>query len=321
LSTSAASQAGDVERLKLVQTIQLEGTEGRLDHFTLDVKGDRLFVTSLSNNSLDVVDLKAGRPVKQILKQGKIQGVCYAPDLDRIFVGNGDDGVCNVFDGRTYKLLHTLKMPDADNLRYNSETKLVYVGHAEHSLTAFDAKTCAVIATVNLPGQSEAFQLDPARSLAYVNTVRPSVVAVIDLATHKLVAKYSPTSASDFYPMALDCDRQRIFIGCRNPAVVLTLDAKTGLELGTTKIPSDIDDLFHDAKRKRLYASCGEGFLAILEERDGGRLELVEKMPTAKLARTCLFDPVSERLFLGVPRQPRTFGPEIRIFQTSSLRP
>src|SRR4029079_3887918 len=120
----------------------------------------------------------AGKPIKQIPKQGKIQGVCYAPDVDRIFVGNGEDGECNVFDGKTYELLHTVKLPDADNVRYDAATRLVYVGHAERALTALDAKTFAVKATIMLPGQPEAFQLDTARARAYVNTVRPSMVAV-----------------------------------------------------------------------------------------------------------------------------------------------
>lgn len=310
-----AVSAADPERLKLVQAIQLDGAEGRLDHMALDAKGDRLFVASLSNNSLDVLDLKAGKPIKQIPRQGKIQGVAYAPELDRIFVGNGADGVCNVFDGKTYELLHTLKVPDADNVRYNPDTGLVYVGHAEHALTAFDAKTYGVKATVKLPGQLEGFQLDPARSRAYVNTVKPSMVAVVDLAKHETIAKYVPASAEGLYPMALDRENQRIFVGCRKPAVVLALDARTGKELWTVEIPPDIDDLFYDAKRKRLYASCGEGFLAILEEKDGGRFEVVEKMPTTKLARTCLFDPESGRLFLGVPRQAGKPGPEIRVYQ------
>ncbi len=109
-SAGSAVSAAEPERLKLVQTVQLEGADGRLDHFALDAKGNRLFVASLSNNSLDVVDLKVGKPVQQIPKQGKIQGVAYAADLDRIYVGNGSDGVCNVFDGKTYELLHSLKM-------------------------------------------------------------------------------------------------------------------------------------------------------------------------------------------------------------------
>src|SRR5262249_50393733 len=153
-----------------------------------------------------------------------------------------------------------------------------YVGHAESSLTALDAKTYEVKATVKLPGQPEAFQLDPERKRLYVNTVKPSTVAAVDLAKHEVVGKYTPTKLEGFYPMALEREGQRVFVGCRQPAVVLALDGKTMKELWTAEIPGDIDDLFFDAKRKRLYASCGEGFMAVLEEKNGGRFEVAEKL-------------------------------------------
>jgi DNA-binding beta-propeller fold protein YncE len=312
--TTPAISAADSERLKLIQTIQLEGAEGRFDHMAIDATGERLFVASLSNNRLDVIDLKAGKVVKQITEQKKIQGVAYAPALDRIFVGNGVDGVCNVFDGKNYKLLHTLKAPDADNVRFDATTGLVYVGHAESSLTAFDAKTFEVKATVKLPGQPEAFQLDAGRKRLYVNTIKPSTVAAVDLTKHEVIGKYVLEKLEGFYPMALDLGGQRVFVGCRKPAVVLALDGETLKKLWTAEIPGDIDDLFFDAKRKRLYASCGEGVLAILEKKDG-RFAVVEKVPTAKLARTCFFDADSGRLFLGVPRQPGKPGPEVRVYQ------
>jgi hypothetical protein len=115
--------------------------------------------------------------------------------------------------------------------------------------------------------------------------------------------------------MALDHAGGRVFVGCRQPAVVLALDAETLKALWTAEIPGDIDDLFFDARRKRPYASCGEGVLAVMEEKDGGRFEVAERLPTAKLARTCLFDPAAGRLSLGVPRQPGKPGPEIRVYQ------
>src|SRR5262249_3883716 len=148
---------------ELVQTIALRGPAGRLDHLALDPKHSRLFVANLANNSLDVVDLKAGRLLRQIPGQKKIQGIAYDLDLDRIFVGNGDDGVCNAFDARSYALFNSLKLPGANNVRYARRTRQVYVSHAEKSLTAFDAKTFEVTATIRLPASPKAFQLDPSR--------------------------------------------------------------------------------------------------------------------------------------------------------------
>src|SRR5262249_5832330 len=148
------------------------GAGGRLDHMAIDMKSERLFVANLSNNSLDIVDLKAGKLVKQITDQKKIQGIAYVPALDRIFVGNGESGTCNAFDGKTYKLLHSIKLPDADNVRFDPNSGLVYVGHEENALTAFDAKTYDVKATTKLPGPPESFQIDSEHNRIYLNVVR-----------------------------------------------------------------------------------------------------------------------------------------------------
>jgi len=56
--------ADEPKTLKLVQTIPLQGKAGRFDHLAIDPKGERLFVANLSNDSLDVIDLKAGKLVK-----------------------------------------------------------------------------------------------------------------------------------------------------------------------------------------------------------------------------------------------------------------
>lgn len=305
--------ADEPKTMTLIQTIPLQGKLGRFDHLALDAKGERLFVANLSNDSLDIVDLKAGKLVKQIAGQMKAQGVAFVPELNRIYQGNGTDGVCNVFDGKSFEKLHSLKLPDADNVRYNPATGLVYVGHAEAAITAFDAKTYEVKATVKLPGPPEAFQIDAGRKRLYVNCLNPATLAVIDLERHEVVSKHPLNLADACYPMALDVKGRRVFVGCRKKPMVVVLDAATGGEKAGIEIPGDIDDLFYDAKRNRLYAACGEGVLAVLEEK-AGVFTLVESIPTAKLARTCLFDPDGDRLFVVLPRVGEA-APELRIYR------
>ena len=77
----------------------------------------------------------------------------------------------------------------------------------------------------------------------------------------------------------------------------------------------DTDDVFYDAKRKRIYASCGEGYLAVIRQVDADHYELLEKVPTIKDARTCYFEAETGRLFLAAPRQAGKEGPEIWVYQ------
>jgi DNA-binding beta-propeller fold protein YncE len=314
LFVALTAHAGDPASLRLIQTIPLKGEPGRLDHMAVDNEHGRLFVANLSNNTLDIVDLKAGKLLKQIPGQKKIQGIAYAPDLDRIFVGSGVSGECNVFDGRDYKLLKSIKLPDADNVRYDSSRHLVYVEHAEQSLSVIDARTFEVKATIKLPGDPEGFQLESKRPRLYLNAM-PDRLVVIDTDRNLVVATHSFKLAKHGYPLAIDEANHRVFIGCRDKPTILVMDSESGKPIATVPIPADIDDLFYDAKHKRLYASCGEGFLTVIRQRNADNYEILEKIPTAKLSRTCLFDPTSGRLYLGLPRQEGQEGPRIQVYE------
>jgi DNA-binding beta-propeller fold protein YncE len=314
LACSAVASADDPP-LKRVQTIPLKGPAGRLDHLALDAKHGRLFVANMANSSLDVVDLTAGRLVKQIPGQHKIQGIAYAADLDRIFVGNGEDGVCNVFDGRDYKLLKAVKLDDADNVRYDARTHRVYVTHADKALAVLDGETLETLADVHLPAAPEAFQLAKSHRRLYLNTPSPSQVVAIDADRNTVIGRFPLTQAGQNFPLALDEANRRIFAGCRKKPMIVVLDMDTGKEVAGIPIPGDTDDLFYDARHKRLYASCGEGSLAVIRQVGADRYEVEARLPTVRVARTCLLDADTGHLYLVVPRREGSEGPEVWVYE------
>ena len=120
--------------------------------------------------------------------------------------------------GDDYQLLKSIKLPDADNVRYDAVKDLIYVAHAENSLSAIDPKTYEMKAMIKLPGPPEAFQIDSKRSRIYVNTLKPAQVAVIDSAKNEVIANFPLKLAGANYPMALDAKNEQLFIGCRKPS-------------------------------------------------------------------------------------------------------
>jgi hypothetical protein len=74
LSLALAATAPDAEPLRLVQTIPLPEVSGRLDHVTVDLKGRRLFVAALENNTVEVIDLSQGKDVRSLKGFRKPQG-------------------------------------------------------------------------------------------------------------------------------------------------------------------------------------------------------------------------------------------------------
>jgi DNA-binding beta-propeller fold protein YncE len=306
----------DQSALERVQTIELKGKAGKLDHLIVDSKGGRLFLANKVNNTVDVVDLKAGKLARQLKGQAGVQGLAYASDLERLYVGLGTDGYCNVFSGKDYQLLKTIKFQDdADNVRYNPRTHLVYVAHAEKALGVIDGQTLVKKTDISLPGSAEAFQLATDRPRLYLNIPSPSQVVVIDTDKNEIINRFPLKLAAANFPLALDEANHRLFIGCRKKSMVVIMDSETGAEITGIPIPADTDDVSFDAKRKRIYASCGEGFIAVIKQTDANHYELAEKLPTIKDARTSFLDPESGRLYLGVPRQPGKAGPEIWVYE------
>jgi DNA-binding beta-propeller fold protein YncE len=308
--------AAPAAELELVQTIELKGKPGGLDHLAIDAKRERLFVANKANNTLDIVDLKSGKLHQQKPNQTAIQGIAYAPDVDRVFVGLGSNGLCNVFKGDNYAIVKTIKFKDdADNVRYNPAKQVVYVAHAENELGVIDAKTFAVKKNIKLPASAEGFVIEEKRPRLYLVTPSPSQLVVIDTDKNEVVKTYPIKSAAEGHPVALDEPNHRVFVGCRKEPMVVVIDTEKGTEVTTVPIPGDVDDLYLDAKGKRLFASCGDGALVVIEQQDADTYKVREKVETVKGAKTSLFVPQTMRLYLAVPRQEGKEGPEIRVYQ------
>jgi DNA-binding beta-propeller fold protein YncE len=316
-----ANSAGP-PNLELVQTIELTGGgAGKFDHLAINAKQSHLYIADKSNNSLDVVDLKAGKMLKMITDQKKISGVAYAPDLNMLAVGNGgsgtpnaNDGTCKVYAAPSYKIIYSRKFPDADNVKYCPKNNKFYVEHAEKKLSVFDPKTGEVAASIDLPGDPEGFVIDSAGARLYICTLDPDHITVIDVATSKVLTKYPLNFAKKIVAVDLDEANQRLFVGCRDKPMVVVMDAASGKEVASVEIPGEVDDVFYDAKRKRIYAICGEGAVAVIEQKDKDHYEAIEKVVTAKSARTGYFDPETGRLYVAVPKQDAA-GPQVRVYQ------
>ena len=306
--------------LQRVRTIALKGPAGGLDHLALDSKRERLFVANTVNGSLDVVDLKAGKLFKQISGQERIRGVDYSPEADRVFVGNGTGGVCNTFDGDKYELLKSVPLGiDADNVRYNPRTQRIYVVHADNELSVIDAKDYTLRSPIALPKSLGAFRLEVGRPRMYVNAKEGEVV-VIDTDRDAVIGRFPVAPAGVNAAVAIDELNRRLFIGCRKDPSLLVMDSDTGKIMATVPIPGDVDDLSFDARRGRIYASCGVGAIAVIHQIDADRYESLATIPTVAGARTSVFSPDTGQLYLAVPRRadrPDQEHPEVWVYRAS----
>src|ERR1051325_9209789 len=127
---NTAWQLGTDGKMQLIQTILLPNVSGRIDHLSVDLQGQRLFIAALGNNSVEVLDLKAGKVIHSISDFSEPQGVLFLPALNRLFVANGGNGLCQIFDATSFAELSQVKLAsDADNIRYDSKSGSVVIGY------------------------------------------------------------------------------------------------------------------------------------------------------------------------------------------------
>lgn len=323
LALSAPAAGQESPALSLETHIPLPNVKGRIDHFGIDVKGQRLFVAAVDNHTLEVVDLKSGELVHTITDLAEPQGVFYDASTNRLFVACGLDGVTKLFDGTTFKVLATVKFPDdADNIRY-ARSKGVIVGYAGAKqlrkreegtgglgfLDSNGKKTGDIV----IDAHPESFQLEQAGTRLFVNVPEKKEIEVIDLAKHTVVARW-PVSAKNNFPMALDEAHHRVFVGCWVLPRLVVFDTETGQEVASGEIAGSTDDLFYDSSRGRVYVLTSQDFLEVFQQKDPDHYDRIARFPTPPRTQTGLFVPEWGKLFAAVQKQGEQSA-EIRVYQ------
>lgn len=220
-----------------------------------------------------------------------------------------------MYDAKSFQLIAKVDFQDdADNMRYDSATKQIYVGFGSGGIGIINATDGKRVGSIKLAAHPEAFVLEKAGRRIFVNVPNASHVAVIDRDKREVTARWKTDGASANFPMAFDETNHRLFIGCRNPAKLVVLNTDSGDVVTTVDISGDPDDVFYDAKRRRLYAICGAGYVEIIGQADPNTYKPGAKVPTANGARTGLFVPERDALFIAVPHR-GTQAAEIRQYR------
>src|SRR6476660_4448163 len=132
------SPAQEKAPLRLVQSIPVEGAR-HWDHFGVDLKGNRLFVSSEEEPAVEVFDLKTNKHITTLTGFKEPHNVMPFSDLKKIYVVDGGASEIKVFDYDSYKLIgHIALTIDADPFLYDPASKLLYVvngGREAHTPT------------------------------------------------------------------------------------------------------------------------------------------------------------------------------------------
>ena len=304
-ATFVQTPSREILPLQLEEQIPVPGVAGRLDHFTADAKRKRLFVSALGNNTVEVIDVFAGRVVHTIKGLAQPQGPLYVPAVDKLYVASAEDGKVRVYEGANYTLRKTLDFgKDPDNMRYDEASKLIFVGFGEDDggIAMIDPKTDERTGNVyKTEGHPESFQVEASGGHIFANV--PDVGNVVESIDRKsgAVTKWPLKGLRGNYAMALNEEDHRLFAITRKPPMMVVLDTQTGNEVARLRAAGECDDVFFDASRKRIYVIGGEGIISVFQQNDPDHYELVANVPSSIGIRTGYFFTRRDRFYVGVP--------------------
>jgi hypothetical protein len=300
LGACACARADDPPApLVLERTIELPRVEGRIDHLAIDPAGQTLIVAELGNDAVDVVDLRSGAVTHRIPGLREPQGLAFDPAGQLIVVAERGDGAVRLFNARTYAPVASIPLgADADDVRVDPRNGHALVGYGDGTLAVVDLVRAAVIARIPLPAHPEGFELDAARGTVFVNLPGARTIGVVDPDRGALRATWRLPNYLWNYPMALDGARSTLAAVFRLPARLVVFDRASGAVTASIATCGDSDDVFVDTRRQRIYVACGAGAVDAFDLAPDG-LRRAGRTPTAPGARTALFAPGPDRLFVA----------------------
>lgn len=315
LGVICTGELGAQQPLSLVQSIEMPEVPAGpyADHMAIDLKGQRLFTTPQANKAVDVLDLKTGKVLHTISGFGNPHAILYRADRNRLFVTDGGVGALRVFDATAFNEVKSIKLEaDADGIAYDQATGYLYVSNGGDT-AGKDYTLVSIIDTareekigdirVDAPGL-EAMAIDHGAGRLYVNLPESNSIAVIDLQRRSVIATWRLTKGKENMAFALDEARKRLYVGCRDTDVrgsIVVVNTETGAELDRLPIGGWVDSMFYDSARGRIYSSTGVGEVFTYERQADGSYKALEPVDTAVMAKTSLYSPEMNRLFVAAP--------------------
>ena len=326
VATGAHSQTDPA--LRLIQTIFLPGYVGDFEHFAADVKGNRLFLIAEDHQTVEVLNIRTGERIRTITGFGQPHAIEYLPGSNSLIVTEGDaeSGAVELVSGSTYEILNKIPLPtDVDGGVYNPVNKYYYVdsgGQGQdaktHLLSIIDTQNFKRIGDITLPGtKSEAMAIDHAGAKLYVNLRDPDEIGVVDLQTRQLIARWPIPEAKSQNALVLDEPNHRLFSATHTPPKLFVFDIDTGKVVAGLPCAENSDDMGYDPVRKRIYIT-GDGSASVFKQLDADHYEKVAEIPTGYRARTSIFVPELNRLYMGVASRGKRAGGKLAIPEPGS---
>jgi YVTN family beta-propeller protein len=250
----------------------------------------------------------SGRLAGTIPHTAGVHGIAFAPTLKRGFTSNGKGNSVSVFDLDSLRIIQEIPVsgtaPDA--IVYEPQRNVILTANRESSnVTAIDAGTLQVIATIALPGPPEFMVTDELGNVFVNIDLAPGKLLLIDTRTLTVKNKWPLTGCANPTGLAMDVGNHRLFSVCANQVLAVT-DSVTGKPVARAVIGRGPDGVVYDPDLGLVFSSNGiDGTLTVIHQDTPDEYRVTATVTTQVSARTMTLDPLTHKIYLAAAQ----FGP------------
>jgi YVTN family beta-propeller protein len=268
---------------------------GGWDYIAVGPGNNRLYVSH--STQVNILDETTGDSIGVIPNTLGVHGIAFVPSLGKGYTSNGRLNNVTVFDLKSNQVLGMITAgTNPDAIMYDEFSKLIITCNGRsNDLSLIDPVAGTLVATIPVGGKPETAVTDRNGKI-FVNIEDKNEIVAVDIASRKILNRWSLTPSESPTGLAIDLKNNRLFAGCEKTLVILDINA--GKVSGRVPIAAGCDGVVFDPATGYIFASCGEGKLSIVQGSANRGYKLLENIPTKASARTLAINEKKQTIYL-----------------------
>src|SRR2546425_636263 len=283
------------------------GGDGGTDYLTAEPGTGRVFISR--GTHVMVVDGPTGKVLGDIPDTPRTHGIALAPTSNHGFITNGGDSTVTMFDLRSLAVIKKIPVHTGglDGIMYEDfSDRIILTNHSRPigTVVAIDAKTGAIVGTVELEDNAPEGAASDGKGKIFVNNEGKSTIQVIDVRAMTVLTSWPLAPCEGPTGIAYDRATNRIFSGCGKTSVVV--DPATGKIVAMITNGDGVDALGWDPAQKLIYIPAGrDSSVTVVRQDSPDKYSVVATVATMRGAKTIAVDPQKHVAYLFQPE----YGP------------
>jgi hypothetical protein len=295
-SLGLAQQTPTAGPYSVLKTAKVGG-DGGFDYVFADAAGRRLYVPRSGPTArITVFDLDTLEPAGEIPNVNG-HGAVVDPKTNHGFLTSKP---VVMFDSKTLAVIKSIDVQgNPDGILFDPFNERVYdLSHSAPNATVIDAKDGSIIGTIDLGGAPEQAATD-GKGHIYVDIEDKGNIAVVDAKTLTVTAHYDVSGkAGTCAGLAIDAKNHVLFAACRDPHVMIILNADDGNIITTLPLGGVTDGTVFNPATMEAFSSHAEGTLTVIKENSPTSFVVEQNLTTMPSAKTLSLDSKTNHILL-----------------------